>query len=121
MSSGSDWSTRDPERFQRAHELLIMEQSKERVTKQLAASGLSDEDAEEPVQEAWEYGAQERETEILGDLKQGLPRLVFWVALYIVLYLAFNALDSPFRQICHITITLAYFLATLFPFQKKRS
>ena len=82
------WSVRDPERYKRAYELLMMEQSRDRVIAQIATSGLSERDAAELVEEAWLAGRGDRRgegtTEIIrgvGLIALGVVATLFSVAL----------------------------------------
>jgi len=79
------WQERDPERYRRAHELLMMEQSRDRVVLQLTRAGLPPADAERLVEEAWETGRGERREEGRTELRQGVAWLVGGLAATIFL------------------------------------
>jgi len=71
VTSEPVWQFRDPERYRRAYELLMMEQPQDRVVHQIAMSGLSTEDATALVAEAWEAGRGDRRGEGRVELMRG--------------------------------------------------
>lgn len=72
MNADIDWESREPERFRRAHELLMMEQSKDHVLLQLISTSFSEADATALVDQAWERGREARHKEGIRDMNLGL-------------------------------------------------
>jgi len=72
VTSQPVWQFRDPERYRRAYELLMMEQPRDRVAHQIAMSGLSTEDATALVAEAWEAGRGDRRGEGRTEIMRGV-------------------------------------------------
>jgi len=98
MSATVDWSEREPEHYRRADELLMMEQSRERVILQLIAAHLPEADAVALVEQAWADGRARRRDEGQRELELGWWSMSVGVLVYLLMEQSRSGLGAYVRN-----------------------
>ena len=95
MDTETDWEVRDPVRYRRAHELLMMERPKNYVVLQLISPSFSEDDATSLVEQAWQEGRGARHEEGTQEVVRGLVMLIGGIVGNVVLSQMLAQVHSP--------------------------
>ena len=93
--AGTDHRTRHPAAFERACELLIMEQGRERVIRQIADGGIDESQAEALVAQAWDASRGDRRREGRTEIARGIAMVAGGLVASVVCFIALSGLGSP--------------------------